>query len=153
MVANPQPPRVQQTLISLNWLITLLLPCKTDLPMIANGSCLHIGGVLLVGATRFEHATPWSQTRCSTKLSHAPEKCGKPGSPVDKPGRRSNKIFMCEIFHKSIESNLCQCYMTKSFKRLFFFWYIKIIVVFVNISTNICGVDFHFSIIHIKYDI
>jgi hypothetical protein len=26
----------------------------------------------MVGTTRFEHATPWSQTRCSTKLSYVP---------------------------------------------------------------------------------
>lgn len=26
----------------------------------------------MVGMTRFEHATLWSQTRCSTKLSHIP---------------------------------------------------------------------------------
>ncbi len=26
----------------------------------------------MVGMTRFEHATPWSQTRCSTKLSYIP---------------------------------------------------------------------------------
>jgi hypothetical protein len=25
-----------------------------------------------IGTTRFEHATPWSQTRCSTKLSYVP---------------------------------------------------------------------------------
>ncbi len=25
-----------------------------------------------IGMTRFEHATPWSQTRCSTKLSYIP---------------------------------------------------------------------------------
>ena len=28
--------------------------------------------VVLVGATGFEPATPWSQTRCATKLRHAP---------------------------------------------------------------------------------
>ena len=28
--------------------------------------------VILVGATGFEPATPWSQTRCATKLRHAP---------------------------------------------------------------------------------
>ena len=27
---------------------------------------------LTIGTTRFEHATPWSQTRCSTKLSYVP---------------------------------------------------------------------------------
>ena len=27
---------------------------------------------ILVGATGFEPATPWSQTRCATKLRHAP---------------------------------------------------------------------------------
>jgi hypothetical protein len=27
----------------------------------------------MVGTTRFEHATPWSQTRCSTKLSYVPK--------------------------------------------------------------------------------
>jgi hypothetical protein len=27
---------------------------------------------IMVGMTRFEHATPWSQTRCSTKLSYIP---------------------------------------------------------------------------------
>jgi hypothetical protein len=27
---------------------------------------------IMVGTTRFEHATPWSQTRCSTKLSYVP---------------------------------------------------------------------------------
>ncbi len=26
----------------------------------------------MVGATGFEPATPWSQTRCATKLRHAP---------------------------------------------------------------------------------
>ena len=25
-----------------------------------------------IGMTRFEHATPWTQTRCSTKLSYIP---------------------------------------------------------------------------------
>ena len=28
--------------------------------------------VILVGATGFEPATPWSQTRCATKLRHDP---------------------------------------------------------------------------------
>ena len=28
---------------------------------------------IVVGTTRFEHATPWSQTRCSTKLSYVPK--------------------------------------------------------------------------------
>ena len=28
----------------------------------------------MVGKTGFEPATPWSQTRCSTKLSHFPMK-------------------------------------------------------------------------------
>jgi hypothetical protein len=28
--------------------------------------------ILMVGKTGFEPATPWSQTRCSTKLSHFP---------------------------------------------------------------------------------
>ncbi len=28
--------------------------------------------IYMVGTTRFEHATPWSQTRCSTKLSYVP---------------------------------------------------------------------------------
>ncbi len=28
---------------------------------------------LRIGMTRFEHATPWSQTRCSTKLSYIPK--------------------------------------------------------------------------------
>ncbi len=28
--------------------------------------------IIMVGTTRFEHATPWSQTRCSTKLSYVP---------------------------------------------------------------------------------
>src|SRR4051812_44686450 len=31
----------------------------------------------MVGATRFEHATLWSQTRCSTRLSYAPMTGGK----------------------------------------------------------------------------
>lgn len=34
----------------------------------------------MVGMTRFEHATPWSQTRCSTKLSYVP-KCNDNGVP------------------------------------------------------------------------
>ncbi len=29
-------------------------------------------GLSLVGETGFEPATPWSRTRCSTKLSHSP---------------------------------------------------------------------------------
>ena len=33
---------------------------------------------MMVGKTGFEPATPWSQTRCSTKLSHFP-KYGVPG--------------------------------------------------------------------------
>jgi hypothetical protein len=33
---------------------------------------------MMVGETGFEPATPWSQTRCSTKLSHFP-KYGVPG--------------------------------------------------------------------------
>ena len=36
----------------------------------------HTHGV--VGTTRFEHATPWSQTRCSTKLSYVPTKMACP---------------------------------------------------------------------------
>ena len=33
---------------------------------------------LMVGKTGFEPATPWSQTRCSTKLSHFPNFYGAP---------------------------------------------------------------------------
>ena len=33
---------------------------------------LNYTRIMLVGMTRFEHATPWSQTRCSTKLSYIP---------------------------------------------------------------------------------
>jgi hypothetical protein len=33
---------------------------------------LNYTRVKMVGTTRFEHATPWSQTRCSTKLSYVP---------------------------------------------------------------------------------
>ena len=29
-------------------------------------------GFMMVGATGFEPAAPWSQTRCATKLRHAP---------------------------------------------------------------------------------
>ena len=32
----------------------------------------------MVGMTGFEPATPWSQTKCSTKLSHIPKKNGAP---------------------------------------------------------------------------
>ncbi len=35
----------------------------------------------MVGTTRFEHATPWSQTRCSTKLSYVPTIMSKNGAP------------------------------------------------------------------------
>jgi hypothetical protein len=33
----------------------------------------------MVGKTGFEPATPWSQTKCSTKLSYFPIKYGAPG--------------------------------------------------------------------------
>ena len=32
----------------------------------------------MVGKTGFEPATPWSQTKCSTKLSHIPKKMVRP---------------------------------------------------------------------------
>ncbi len=34
---------------------------------------LNYTRIIMVGMTRFEHATPWSQTRCSTKLSYIPK--------------------------------------------------------------------------------
>ena len=37
-----------------------------------------MGIYLMVGKTGFEPATPWSQTRCSTKLSHFPNFYGAP---------------------------------------------------------------------------
>jgi hypothetical protein len=39
---------------------------------------LNYTRIMMVGKTGFEPATPWSQTRCSTKLSHFP-KYGVPG--------------------------------------------------------------------------
>ncbi len=32
----------------------------------------------MVGAAGFEPATPWSQTRCATRLRHAPNICSRP---------------------------------------------------------------------------
>ena len=34
--------------------------------------CLRIKKMILVGAAGFEPATLWSQTRCATRLRHAP---------------------------------------------------------------------------------
>ena len=34
--------------------------------------CFYNVNYILVGKTGFEPATPWSQTKCSTKLSHFP---------------------------------------------------------------------------------
>ena len=46
---------------------------------------LNYTRITTIGMTRFEHATPWSQTRCSTKLSYVPTVkkvfCCKNGAP------------------------------------------------------------------------
>ena len=39
----------------------------------ASGTALVEGLDWMVGATRFERATLWSQTRCATKLRYAPK--------------------------------------------------------------------------------
>src|SRR6185436_11617365 len=36
------------------------------------GFLQRLRGLLLVGETGFEPATPWSRTKCSTRLSHSP---------------------------------------------------------------------------------
>src|SRR5205823_6230448 len=38
--------------------------------------------VFIVGAARFELATPWSQTRCATRLRHAPIRVAGATSPA-----------------------------------------------------------------------
>ena len=47
-------------------------PEGTDLQSAAFGHFAILPKKIMVGKTGFEPATPWSQTKCSTKLSHFP---------------------------------------------------------------------------------
>src|SRR5882762_10521205 len=65
----------------------------------------------LVGETGFEPATPWSRTRCSTRLSHSP-KCvpreGARGSNRKLPARQS-----CGVVH----APACRCRASRRILR------------------------------------
>ena len=47
--------------------------------------------VFMVRMTGFEPATPWSQTRCSTKLSHTPQ------SVLTSVFRRDASVIICNV--------------------------------------------------------
>ena len=51
----------------------------------------------LVGARGFEPPTPSSRTRCSTRLSHAPNLFSNPGAAAIKLGRSSQRINFAKI--------------------------------------------------------
>ena len=44
-------------------------------PLISRCNAGTTSGIEMVGARGFEPPTPWSRTRCSTRLSHAPTNC------------------------------------------------------------------------------
>src|SRR3954464_2890253 len=68
----------------------------------------------MVGATGFEPATSWSQTKCSTRLSYAPTRPRAANIPQGSP--RANVISQR---HKGLLDCCCQvaCYLTKNAVR------------------------------------
>ncbi len=51
----------------------------------------------MVGKTGFEPATPWSQTKCSTKLSHFPKYGALEGSRTPDLLVRSQTLYPAEL--------------------------------------------------------
>ena len=80
-----------------------------------------MGIYLMVGKTGFEPATPWSQTRCSTKLSHfpfygAPKRSRTPNLLI-----RSQTLYPIELWALlswclGPESNRHGCHHPQDFK-------------------------------------
>ena len=50
-----------------------------------------------VGETGFEPATPWSRTKCSTRLSHSPGDCLPPAAGLHRRSVRSGPRSRCRI--------------------------------------------------------
>ena len=77
---------------------------------------------LMVGKTGFEPATPWSQTRCSTKLSHFPNFYGAPKrSRTPNLLIRSQTLYPIELWALfswclGPESNRHGCHHPQDFK-------------------------------------
>ena len=81
-----------------------------------------MGIYLMVGKTGFEPATPWSQTRCSTKLSHFPNFYGAPKrSRTPNLLIRSQTLYPIELWALfswclGPESNRHGCHHPQDFK-------------------------------------
>jgi hypothetical protein len=60
----------------------------------------QLGGEL-VGAEGFEPPTLWSQTRCATRLRHAPTEAAPHGRRIIRTGSRSVNLRVDQIFNRS----------------------------------------------------
>ena len=75
---------------------------------------MHFNGVisLMVGKTGFEPATPWSQTRCSTKLSHFPKDGALEGIRTPDLLVRSQTLYPTELRAQNhLEFNLIKWWL------------------------------------------
>ena len=60
----------------------------------------------MVGKTGFEPATPWSQTRCSTKLSHFPINGAPEGIRTPDLLVRSQTLYPAELRAQAITQTI-----------------------------------------------
>ena len=103
----------------------------------------------MVGKTGFEPATPWSQTKCSTKLSHFPKKNGVLEG-IRTPDLRLRRLLLypAELpghLYSKTEYKLIIQYIYLFFNIFFCFFYYFLIIIIYNHLFYIIIIKYSFN--------